>query len=124
MKRGAIFFVIIALLAGCSKTGEIQFCEGVSPEGKGAKCGKKFTTGELAALISTRESLGAGTVTFQVLKARENGADIIDTVTLKVKPNQQFAFANISLYEGGRYIVKALNNDKGLGEGTVEIVEE
>jgi len=51
------------MLSGCSKKEGLLFCEGVTPEGEGVNCGKVFTTGDLTAVIKTKEPFGNDSLT-------------------------------------------------------------
>lgn len=124
MKRALCIIFILSVLGGCSKNREIQFCEGITPEGKGVKCGKKFTTGELSTLVTSREPFGVQSITLEVFRIHGNRDDLVETVKVKVKSDQVSAFTNVSFYNEGRYRVKAMKNETAIGEGEVEIVED
>jgi hypothetical protein len=111
--------------SGCSKSNKLRFCEGVSPEGDGVNCGKKFEDGELTAVITAGDPFGVNAISVQILEIRENKKpEKIETVTVDVKPDKQMATANLSFYTGGKYIVRAMKNDVLIGESELEIVEK
>jgi hypothetical protein len=115
--------IILLFMAACSRTKTIEFCEGVSPEGKGVNCGKKFEDGELNAVINSEEPFGVKTITVQVFEVKKNKNEKIETLSVDVKPDEDRAMVNLSFYSGGRYIVTAQKNETRIGSGEVEIVE-
>jgi len=123
MKKIFYMIMIASVLAGCSKTKNIVFCEGVSPEGKGVNCGTKFEDGELTAVINSDEPFGAKSITVQVFEVKDKKTQKIETLSVEVKPDKDTAMVNLSFYSGGRYIVTAQKNETRLGNGEVEIVE-
>lgn len=115
--------VILYLVTGCSKSKEIQFCEGVSPAGEGVNCGTKFEDGELTAVINSEEPFGVKTITVQVLEVRGGKAEKIETLSVDVKPDKQTASVNLSLYSGGIYLVRAYKKDTRIGSAQITIEE-
>jgi hypothetical protein len=124
MKRLLYLVAVLALMSGCSRSNNIQFCEGVSPEGKGINCGSRFEDGELTVLITGEEPFGVKSIMVQVYEVRGNGNEKKETVTVNVKPDGQTAMVNLSFYTGGTYIVRALKNNAQFGEGKIVIVEQ
>jgi hypothetical protein len=123
MKKGIYLLLIIALSAGCSKSKEIQFCEGVSPKGEGVNCGARFYEGELTAVINADEPFGVKTISVQVYEVKDKKMEKIETISVDVKPDDQTAPVNLSLYSGGTYTVRAFKNDVRIGEGQISIRE-
>ncbi|MBN2159020.1 MAG: membrane lipoprotein lipid attachment site-containing protein [Spirochaetes bacterium] len=124
MKKIIFIIAVVALVAGCSKSNRIQFCEGASPEGKGINCGSTFEDGELTALITSEEPFGVKSISVQVYRAGESASEKVETVTADVRPDEQTALVNLSFYTGGTYQVKALKNNTQFSEGTIVIVEQ
>lgn len=125
MKKIIFMLIIIPLLlAGCSRTKPVEFCEGISPEGKGVKCGTEFVEGELLAIVTSREPFGVNSITVQVQEVRGTKKEPVDSITVDVKPDRQQATANLSLYAGGTYLVRAIKKDATIGEGTIVIREQ
>ena len=124
MIRGICVVLVLSCLGGCTRAREIAFCEGVTPSGKGVKCGRKFTTGELSALVTSREPFGVRSISLRVLRVDESRETAVESLTIAVLPEQESAFANVSFYQEGRFRVKAVKNDTEIGAGEVEIVEE
>src|SRR4030042_1007406 len=123
MKTILCCLLLSALLVGCAKTKEIQFCEGILPEGKGVNCGTKFEDGELTVLITSNEPFGVKTIALQVYVVNDKKTEKVESITVDVKPDKETATANLSFYTGGRYIVRAMSRDTLIGEGRIEIAE-
>lgn len=124
MQRLLYLMTALALVAGCSKTNGIQFCEGASPEGKGINCGSTFEDGELTALVTSAEPFGVKSINIQIYRVGGSGSEKIETVSADVRPDGQTALVNLSFYTGGTYIVRALKNNVQFGEGKIAIVEQ
>jgi hypothetical protein len=124
MKKTICLLALLSFLPACSGNKDVQFCEGVKPDGKGVNCGHKFESGELTVLVNGRDPFGTKTITLRVYETRGGKSEKIDTVTVDVKPDRQTASANLSLYNGGKYVVKASKNNVTIGEGNIEIVEQ
>lgn len=123
MKKLLLACVLMTLVSGCSKTKAIQFCEGVSPEGKGVNCGTKFEDGELTAVINGEEPFGVKTITVQVFEKKDGKTEKIDTLTVDVKPDRQTASVNLAFYAGGTYLVRASKRETGIGSAEITIEE-
>ena len=122
---GTVFLTLVALIfGGCLKSNKIQLCEGVTPEGDGVNCGKKFEDGELTAVITSEDPFGVKTISVHVYEIKEQKTDKIETIQVDVNPDKQTATVNLSFYTGGRYSVRAMKNDVIIGEKEVEIVEK
>jgi len=123
MKWIPFFLILMSVITACSKSKTIEFCEGVSPDGKGVNCGSKFEDGELTAVVNGEEPFGVKTITVQIFEVKKNKTEKIETLSLEVKPDKDTAMVNLSFYSGGRYMVTAQKNDARIGSGEVEIVE-
>ncbi len=123
MKWILCLIILLPVMAGCSKSKTIEFCEGVSPEGKGVNCGAKFEDGELNAVIIGEEPFGVKTITVQVFEVKKNKNEKIETISVDVRPDSDRAMVTLSFYSGGRYLVTAQKNEAPIGSGEVEIVE-
>lgn len=124
MKNILYMLLILSLLAGCSRTRAIEFCEGISPEGKGVNCGGEFIEGELLAIITSKEPFGFNSITVQVRELKGGKKQPVESITVNVKPDGQTATANLSLYAGGTYLVRAVKKDGTIGEGEIIIREQ
>ncbi|HOT46352.1 MAG TPA: hypothetical protein PLM53_10550 [Spirochaetota bacterium] len=123
MKKLLMACVILSLMTGCSRSKAIQFCEGVSPEGKGVNCGTKFEDGELTAVINSEEPFGVKTITVQVYEKKGGTTEKIDTLTVDVKPDRQSASVNLAFYAGGTYLVRASRRETSIGSAEITIEE-
>ncbi len=123
MKWIPCLLMLLSVMSACSKSKTIEFCEGVSPEGKGINCGAKFEDGELNAVITGEEPFGVKAITVQVFEVKRNKNEKIETLSVDVKPDSDRAMVNLSFYSGGRYLVTAQKNETRIGSGEVEIVE-
>jgi hypothetical protein len=124
MKKLLLFLVVMPLIAGCSRTKAIEFCEGVSPEGKGVNCGTAFEEGELLAVITGKEQFGVNSITVQVQEVKGGKKEQVESITVDVKPDRDTATANLSLYSGGTYLVRAMKKDAMIGESEIVIREK
>jgi hypothetical protein len=123
MKNILVLCLMLSLVAGCSKSKAIQFCEGVSPEGDGVNCGTKFEDGELTAIINSEEPFGVKSITVQVFEKKGAKTEKIDTLSVDVKPDRQTATLNLAFYAGGTYIVRANKKETAIGSAEITIVE-
>ncbi len=123
MKKLLVAGLILSLVAGCSKSKAVQFCEGVSPGGDGVNCGTKFEDGELTAVINSEEPFGVKSITVQVFEKKDSKTEKIDTLTVDVKPDRQTAAVNLAFYAGGTYIVRASKKDTAIGSAEIMIEE-
>lgn len=123
MKKLLFLLIVFACVAGCSKSKALQFCEGVSPDGDGVNCGTVFEDGELTALIRTEAPFGVKAITLQIFEVKGDKKEKTGSVPVSVRPDRSIATANLSFYSGGRYLVRAISGDRGIGEGEITIVE-
>lgn len=124
MKKLMLLFLLLPVMIGCSRTRAIEFCEGITPEGKGVNCGGTFEEGELLAVISAKDPFGVNALTVQVQEVRNGKKEPLESITVDVKPDRDTATANLSLYTGGTYVVRAMKKDEMIGEGEVVIKEK
>jgi hypothetical protein len=124
MKKLLFLLVIVTLIAGCSRTKAIDFCEGITPENKGVNCGSTFEEGELLAVISAKDPFGVNAITVQVQEVRNGKKEQVESITVDVKPDRDTATVNLSLYSGGTYVVRAMKKDEMIGEGEIVIREK
>jgi hypothetical protein len=122
MRYLPIILSLFVFLAGCSKETDIKFCEGVTPEGKGVNCGKKFSTGELTALFSSEQPFGTETLTLQVIDEKREMQNSVEKRSLTVDPGAKQATTNLSFYNPGTYRVDVQKNEETISSGSVEIV--
>jgi hypothetical protein len=124
MKKLILFLMIAPVMAGCSKTKSIEFCEGMTPEGKGVRCGSVFQEGDLLAIIRSGEPFGVNSLTVRIYDKKGNKKEQLESFDVTVKPDRDTATANLSLYSGGTYLVEAVKKDATIGSGEIEISEK
>ena len=120
----AIYATLILLLitTGCSKKDGIQFCEGVDNNGKGVACGKKFTTGDLTAVISENET-GTSDLFIKIIEVSAPGETVTNSFKIEIEGEKPLVSFNLPLYNAGTFRIEAFSNDKKTAEGTIEIVD-
>lgn len=125
LRHGTVALAVVSLLAGagCSKTKKIEFCEGVSPKGEGVNCGIKFETGDLTAVIRSEEPFQAESLAVRIYDAKKLRPELVETVTVPVKQDQERASATLTFLAGGKYLVKAELKGKVIAQSPIEIVE-
>ncbi|MCP4134260.1 MAG: hypothetical protein GY754_25020 [bacterium] len=147
MNKRAFCIIIFLFFVGCSSSDNIFFCEGVSPEGEGVNCGKKFEAGELTAIIKGEAPFGVKKIDVRITELKKGLAAAVaqeekeaadesdgkkkkppkafegEKISVDVDPEKSDASANLPLYTGGLYRVEAVNGDKKLAKGTIEIIE-
>jgi hypothetical protein len=124
MKQIIYLFLAALITIGCSKTNKIEFCEGVTPEGEGVRCGSKFEDGDLTAVITSEDPFGVKTIAVQIFESGKKTPEKIGSINVDVNPAKQVAMVNLSLYSGGKYIIRAMKNENIIGEGELQIVEK
>lgn len=123
MKKLGALLVILILATGCSKQEGIQFCEGVDTNGKGVACGKKFTTGEMTALIQNKGSFDTDTLQIRVVNKSGSSEKIINTLRIEVEREKSSVSFNLPLYNEGAYRIEALKDEVKIAEGNIEVVD-
>lgn len=121
----AIYALLILLLitTGCSKKEGIQFCEGIDNNGKGVSCGKKFTTGDLTAVILKNKTVENGLISIKVINTSGAAETIVNTFKVEIEEEKPVVSFNLPLYNAGTFRVEAFSNDKKTAEGTIEIID-
>lgn len=122
MKKILWAFLFFAVF-GCSKEQNVNFCEGVSPEGRGINCGKKFETGDLTVVFKSAKPFGVNKIFLQIFEENKGRFEKTETLEIGVKPEDSRANAAISFYRAGRYKVAAMAKDEAIGEGLIEVVD-
>jgi len=123
MKTIITALAILILLTGCSKKEGIIFCEGVDNNGKGVSCGKKFTTGEVTALIDYKNSFEADNLSIKIVSTSGSSETVINTIRIEVEREKSTASFNLPLYNEGAYRIEALKDDAKIAEGNLEVVD-
>jgi hypothetical protein len=124
MKRAIILIIMISVLAGCKAAKTVEFCEGVSPEGEGLNCGGKFSTGEITVLIKPGSSFEVPQVNIDIYSNGDYKAEKVDSVSLKVNPEDTSARSNLHFYNEGDFLVEVTTpQGKKIAEGNVSIID-
>ena len=122
MKAIDAALILLIIATGCSKNEGIQFCEGVDNNGKGVACGKKFTTGDLTAVIPQNEA-ETSDLFIKVINTSSPGEAVTNTFKIEIEKEKPVVSFNLPLYNEGTFRIEAFSNDKKTAEGTVEIVD-
>ncbi len=124
MKRIVGLIIIFSLFLGCKSDKGLKFCEGKAPDGKEMNCGRVFSAGDLAILITGKESFGVDKLTVNIYMKKEYKREKIDTLTIDVKPDESSAGSDIRLYEEGEYAVEVIGKEGSkIAEGDVQIID-
>lgn len=110
-------------MTACSRKDAVQFCEGVDFDGKGVKCGKKFTTGELTGVIRQSKPFETEVLDLKVIRIEKSSKFVEKTVHVKVDREKMIANMNLKFYNPGRYTVELYRDREKLGDGSVEIAD-
>ncbi|MFH0975280.1 MAG: hypothetical protein V1874_05795 [Spirochaetota bacterium] len=124
MRKVILLFIIFILFFGCKARKTIEFCEGVSTEGKGVSCGEQFSTGELTALISAESSFNVGKLIINIFKKTKYKSEKFESLTIDVKPEETRVRANLYFYDEGEFTLEVTGQDnKKIAEGSIKIVD-
>ncbi|MFA5519582.1 MAG: hypothetical protein WDA74_10045 [Spirochaetota bacterium] len=123
MRSTYTLLILLLIITGCSKKESIQFCEGVDNNGKGVACGKKFTTGDLTAVILKNETEANNLISIKVINTSGNVETVINTFNVEVEEGKPAISFNLPFYNAGTFRVEAFSNDKKTAEGTIEIID-
>lgn len=123
MRSTYTLLILLLIITGCSKKESIQFCEGVDNNGKGVACGKKFTTGDLTAVILKNETEESSLISIKVINTSGTVETIINTFNVEIEGERPSVSFNLPLYNAGTFRVEAYSNDKKTAEGTIEIID-
>jgi len=119
-----IFFIISVLsITGCKSEKPLQFCEGVTSDGKPAHCGSTFTTGDLTGVLTLKEAPGVETVTIDILEKKDFSSQPYNSYTHKIDPDKKQITFPISLYREGAFTVEILQGKSKLAKGELKIVD-
>lgn len=120
----SLYIFICMLVSGCSKKELVSFCEGVNPQGEGVRCGSKFTTGDLTAVVSLKENADIEGWSLVVLNKKQFKSEAIMTLGLETGAEKKAATATLSLYNEGTYIIRVVGkNNSVISERTLTIID-
>lgn len=109
------------LLTSCSNDNQISFCEGMDEEGNGVKCGEKFTTGELTAIINYKKPFNSEKLEIKISKI--SGSELIktDSLDVKIKGDETKKSFNLQMYNAGTFKVDACIKNEIISTGTISL---
>jgi len=120
-----ILFIIVLIVSifflSCARVPDIQFCEGLTIEGKGKNCGTVFTTGELTAIIRNAKSFGSNSITVNIYQKRNNLQQKIQSIDIEVKNTDTQTNDNLPFYNTGVFQVEATANGVVFGRSSITI---
>jgi hypothetical protein len=119
-----IILLFFTLLFGCKSKKTIEFCEGISTEGKGVNCGEQFSSGELTALITAETPFNINKLNVNIFKKTKYKQEKIGSQIIEVKPDETNARTNFYFYDDGEFTIEVFGQDnKKIAEGSVKIVD-
>jgi hypothetical protein len=123
MKGIYTVLILLLVITGCSKKEGIQFCEGVDNNGKGVSCGKKFTTGDVTAVMERGDETDAAALTVKVIDTTAPDGTVANTLKIETEGEKPYISFNLPLYSEGNFRIEAYSVDEKKAEGTIEIVD-
>jgi len=124
IKHVFIILCVVSLFCSCTKSEKLSFCEGVSPEGNGVKCGSTFTTGDLTAVIAVEDGLSQEKLDVLIFKVLQfNKKERVNDFSVKILSDKKFVTAPLSFYLEGTYLVKVMAGSVTIGEKELKIVD-
>ena len=109
--------------ASCAKKGSVSFCEGIDSKGKGVKCGKVFTTGDLTIVFNAKDDFGTDDLTVKVFNIDAGDRNPKLVRHAKVKPDENTGHADLDLYDEGRFRVVVEKRGEAVSSGEIEIID-
>jgi hypothetical protein len=124
-KQIIILFAVVFLLTGCINNKNVEFCEGVSTDGKGVKCGEKFSTGDVTLLIKSKAPFGSEKIALNILKKDAYKSEKIETQTINVVPEAFTVKTNYYFYDEGDFIVEVRDGSGNkIAQGNIQVIDE
>lgn len=124
IKQVLIIMFVVSLYISCTKSEKLSFCEGVSPEGNGVKCGSTFTTGDLTAVIAVEDGMSHEKLDVLIYKVLQfNKKERVNAFSVKILTDKKFVTAPLSFYLEGTYLVKIMAGAETIGEKELKIVD-
>ena len=118
-----IVFFCLVLIISCKGKKEIEFCEGMNPDGKGERCGIKFESGEMTLIFKSKEPFETDRLVLVRKKLQDKHYEDFGSETHEVRPDEQRLTIPLALYQAGQYHIEILKGENKIGEGDVEIVD-
>jgi len=111
-------------VTSCKKQTPVTFCEGVDKEGVGVQCGKKFSTGDLTAVVQVKERFETESLKIVISRKTSYKNEPVSTITHKVESDKGQTTVPLSFYIEGDYVVDVFGkDDKTLGSGSISVVD-
>lgn len=122
--RFACICLVLLFSFSCSKTPVISFCEGVDKEGNGIHCGKKFSTGDLTAVIKVNERFETETLKIAIYKKTNYKNEQVSNFSHAVGSDKSSAAVPLSFYMEGEYLIEVHGkDDRILGAEWLQVVD-
>jgi len=119
-----LLFIPFLAVTSCKKHSPVSFCEGVDKEGVGVQCGKKFSTGDLTAVIQVEERFETESLKVVISRKTSYKNEHVSTIRQKVESDKGKATVPLSFYIEGDYVVDVFGkDDKPLGSGGISVVD-
>ena len=118
-----ILISILCLAVACGKQKAMQFCEGTNKDGEGVRCGTKFEAGDLTMLVRSDRPFESASIKVDIYQIDGKHDEKIDSLEVQTRPEETQKAVPLSLYQGGKFRVKARKGDEILAEGEIEIIE-
>ncbi len=122
LNTGLLIIVAIMMLS-CSKGNPILFCEGVDDKGEGVSCGKKFSTGELTAIVKAEKPFKEKNMEVVISQIVDGENIKLQTMKIEVDPEKKQKSFNLPMYNPGTFQVDAKIKGKNISKGTITLVE-
>ncbi len=120
-----LIIILIFILFGCGSSKNVEFCEGVSTEGKGVKCGAKFSTGDLSILIKSKDPFDVEKITLIIYKKTKYKSELVESRVVDVKPDETRANSRLYFYDDGAFSVEVRGKEnQKIAEGSISIIDE
>lgn len=116
-------FTGIVFLSGCKKSKNVLFCEGFTPEGEGVNCGIKFETGDLTAIIKSKDAFEVSKINIEIHEVQGSKSEKVESISVNVKPEEKSVTATLSFYREGHFTVKGFKKSEKFADGNIEIVD-
>lgn len=119
-----LFLTLCIILIACAKTPVISFCEGVDKNGKGIQCGKKFSTGDLTALINAPERFETESLKIVISKKTNYKNEKVEDMTQSVSSEVTSTAVPLSFYIEGEYLIEVYGKDSRLlGSEWLQVID-
>jgi|GEM_PF-444871 len=115
--------VLLIFIYSCGNKQTTQFCEGVSPKGKGVNCGTTFSTGDVTALIKPSAKIKNDSVSIKVFNKTESTKKFLFSNSVKTAKDKDYIIHNIRFLNPGTYEIVTIDGKQEISVGSINIVE-